>query len=249
MKPDPLLESRSHAKYSQSWLVLVSRAVSSHACRRSTWALGLVRSRVGSASLWITPIFVVFELSGPSSLTLPKRSGSSVVPGSGIVPSMLYGPSAARASGAVTTAPARTRAALARMAVTRCRPVGRGPPDLRPDRPRGALSEPVIRAPGVVEDPHHLGAGGILQAPHRPPGRAGPPKRRPANRLPLEAPEAPMPHDAATPSAGLWLPALDGRHPERAQRQNRETVPLCRQGPRTSHPRSVMPDTTGSPGS
>src|SRR5215212_5950689 len=47
----------------------------------------------------MTPILVVLELSGPSSLTLPNRSGSSVAPLSGIVPSMLNGPSAARATG------------------------------------------------------------------------------------------------------------------------------------------------------
>src|SRR4029450_2654404 len=46
-----------------------------------------------------TPIFVVLPLIGPSSLTLPNRSGSSVVPASGTKPSMGNGPSAARATG------------------------------------------------------------------------------------------------------------------------------------------------------
>ena len=66
-------------------------------------ALGFVRLSVSSSSLWMTPIFVVFELIGPSSLTLlPKRSVSSVVPPSGMLPSMEYGPSAAKALGATS---------------------------------------------------------------------------------------------------------------------------------------------------
>ncbi len=124
MKPLPLFESRSHAKYSQSWFgAAVSRSVSSHARRRSTWAFGFVRPSVGTASLWMTPILVVLELSGPSSLVLPKMSGSSVVPLSGMAPSMVNGPSAARAvigtamAPATTTAIASSTALLCRMRV------------------------------------------------------------------------------------------------------------------------------------
>src|SRR3954470_1234068 len=61
----------------------------------------------------MTPIFVVFELTGPSSLTFPDGSVSWVTPVSGTRPSMLNGPLAACALAAVSTGTARVRAARA----------------------------------------------------------------------------------------------------------------------------------------
>ena len=55
--------------------MLVSRSVSSQARRKSTCAFGFVVSSIGTAALWMTPIFVVFEFFGPSSLTLPNSVG------------------------------------------------------------------------------------------------------------------------------------------------------------------------------
>ncbi len=71
----------------------------------------------------MTPIFVVLELSGPSSLVLPKMSGRLAVLASGTVPSMVNGPLAAIAvigtamAPATTTAVAKSTAALCRMRV------------------------------------------------------------------------------------------------------------------------------------
>src|SRR5215213_3235504 len=75
---------------------------------------------MGAAALWMTPIFVVFELTGPSSLTFPDGSVSWVAPVSGTTPSMLNGPLAACALAAVNTGTARVSAA--RAASHRARP-------------------------------------------------------------------------------------------------------------------------------
>src|SRR5215212_633079 len=75
---------------------------------------------MGTAALWMTPIFVVFELTGPSSLTFPDRSASWVASVSGTRPSMVNGPLAACALAAVNTGTASVSAA--RAASHRARP-------------------------------------------------------------------------------------------------------------------------------